>query len=94
MREHVHVLQQLMPLVGARCQQLVVEDYFLLRSSFIANETLDTLFGPIEERGDLQWLEMHNVDLSRISVKSLVLVGRMKQLGQLSLVQCGVRVSD
>jgi hypothetical protein len=41
---------------------------------------------------NLCWLEMHNVDVSRISARSLVLVGRMKQLGQLSLVQCGVRL--
>ena len=106
MKRQLATLRMVMALVTPRVEQLVVEDYFLLRESFVAKETLDVVLGECAERGDrLRWLEMHNVDMSKvrtslmvrlylqISTKCLLLIGRMKQLGQLSLVQCGIRVS-
>jgi hypothetical protein len=50
-QRHVNTLRALVPYIAPRCQQLIIEDYFLLRSSFIANDTIDALFAPLQEIG-------------------------------------------
>jgi hypothetical protein len=50
-QRHVSTLRALVPYIAQRCQQLIIEDYFLLRSSFIANDTIDALFAPLQEIG-------------------------------------------
>lgn len=81
-----------MQLIAASLKQLIIEDCFILRRSFIAANTFEAVLGALCEHNQLNWLEMHNVDLSNASPRCLRLVGRMHNLGQLSMVQCSTRL--
>ena len=94
---HAQLLRHILTLTAHRLHQLIIEDYLLLKTSFVHGDTLEALLGPLADAGEntqLRWIEMHNVDLSRASVRVLLLIGRMKSLGQLSLMQCGVRLAS
>jgi len=65
-RAQLATLAAIMAHCAPRLEQLVLEDYFLLRSSFVAEETFDKVLGVCADRGArLQWLEMHSVDMSK-----------------------------
>lgn len=66
-------------------RQVILEDYLLGVGCFLSAETLDTLLGANKQLDSLQF---HHVDLSRIPLSCLAKVGVIQGLKELAFDQC------
>lgn len=82
---HRHSFDIVLTAAGPPVKKLIIEDYLLQKGCFVDADLLTSFSKKCPK---LQTIELHHVDLSRISEKELLEAFRLERLTELFLEQC------